>query len=59
MANIIIGAVGGLILIYLDTIRRQLEDIQAEQDHQNKAIRELLEHIAGAAEAVKEGRQRR
>ncbi len=57
MGTICIIVFGGVVLLYLDTIKREIDEIKAEQEHQDKAIVELLEHIAGAAEAVKNGRR--
>ena len=48
----------GMIFYFLDALRRDLEEIRDRQDQQNKNVIELLEHIAGAAEAVKEGRRK-
>lgn len=56
METIIIVLIGGLLLLFLDAMRHQLDEIQQEQDRQDQKIIELLEHIAGAAEAVKKGR---
>ena len=53
---ILIAGLGGLILLLLNALRQDLEEIRQNMERQDRATIELLEHIAGAAEAVKERR---